>query len=175
MFSKAKTNRLPASSSNKRNHNGATFKCDATAEEILKSGNDCLNPAHNCRGSVSGTAFTEYESMPAGSWREPAVMAKKKAMATAIKGCKLSLTNNVVRGFSNAADYARTKMTSIGNSVGSLKKKVGTFGTSKRFGLGGKSRRKRRKSRRKSRKKRRKSKKRKSRRRRKKSRRRRRR
>jgi hypothetical protein len=164
MFSKAKTNRLPVSSSNKRNHNGATFKCDVTAEEILKSGNDCLNPAHNCRGSVSGTKFTDYDSMPTDSMFK---RGKKFALKKAIDGCKLSLTNNVVRGFSNAADSARTKITSIGNSVGSLKKKVGTFGTASRFG--GKSRRKRRK-RRKSRKKRRKSKK-KSRRKRKKSRR----
>lgn len=151
MFSKAKTNRTPASSSNKKNHNGATFKCDVTAEEILKSGNDCLNPAHNCRGSVSGTKFTDYDSMPTDSMFK---RGKKFALKKAIDGCKLSLTNNVVRGFSNAADSGRNMVKS---GIGSLRKKVGTFGTSKRFG--GKSRRKRRKSRRKSRKKRRKSKK----------------
>ena len=161
MFSKAKTNRLPVSSSNNRNHNGATFKCDVTAEEILKSGNDCLNPAHNCRGSVSGTKFTDYDSMPTDSMFK---RGKKFALKKAIDGCKLSLNNKYVRDFSNKVDSGRNMVKS---GIGSLRKKVGTFGTASRFG--GKSRRKRRK-RRKSRKKRRKSKK-KSRRKRKKSRR----
>ena len=157
MFSKAKTNRLPVSSSNNRNHNGATFKCDVTAEEILKSGNDCLNPAHNCRGSVSGTKFTDYDSMPTDSMFK---RGKKFALKKAIDGCKLSLNNKYVRDFSNKVDSGRNMVKS---GIGSLRSRFGR--------PGGKSRRKRRKSRKK---KRRKSKK-KSRRRRKKSRRRRRR
>tara|TARA_B100001287_G_C22678564_1_gene529053 strand:+ start:2727 stop:3197 length:471 start_codon:yes stop_codon:yes gene_type:complete len=156
MFSKAKTGRLDIPKK-ERNHNGATFLCDVTAEEILKSGNDCLNPAHNCRGSVSGTKFTEYDSMPTDSMFK---RGQKSLLKKAIDGCKLSLTNKYVRGFSNKVDSGRNMVKS---GIGSLRSRFGR--------PGGKSRRKRRKSRKK---KRRKSKK-KSRRRRKKSRRRRRR
>ena len=177
MFSKAKTNRLPASPKKERNHNGATFLCgdvkkegtiDATAEMIIANNkgyedNPCLNPQYNCRGSVSGTHFTEYDSMPTNSMLK---RGQKSLLKKAIDGCKLSLNNKYVRDFSNKVDSGRNMVKS---GIGSLRKRVGTFGTSRRFG--GKSRRKRRKSRKK---KRRKSKK-KSRRRRKKSRRRRRR
>ena len=198
MFSKAKTGRLDIPKK-ERNHNGATFLCgdvkkkgkiDATAEMIIanKKGyedNPCLNPLYNCRGSVSGTHFTKYDSMPTNSALK---RGQKSLLKKAMQGCKLSLTNSNVRAASNKVDDIRSGFISRRKAMGDRVKKnkellrndyklmkEDMFGPSG-FEKGGKSRRKKRKSKkRKSRKKRRKSKKRKSRRKRRKSRRRRRR
>jgi len=119
-------------SSNENNHSGATFICDSTAEAIkeqsVKDGKqkpDCLNPIHNCRGSVSGRAF------PANG------KSYSPTLNTAMFGCKTALNTEFGKKAAAAASSTRNAVTSFSKRFSPWSRKSTT---------GGKSRRRRKKS-----------------------------